>query len=178
LTQFLRDAAAILRAINNVSDVMPVARLKSSRVGQPASCGPRKSRVTCDTHHASASSQSSQECIIVLKLHTAMRIRGTAKVICVAIVANQLLTTVFSYAVHQVDPNAPSMITTIFSFITCGLVSLWLQSDARRAYLLARDKGCITPVNKTNPALKIAPDCPRLWLVVLHIEMNPAAVGL
>lgn len=114
----------------------------------------------------------------MLKLHTAMRIRGTAKVICVAIVANQVLTTAFAYAVHQLDPNAPSLITTVFSFLTCGLVSLWLQADARRAYLQAREKGCITPVNKTNPALKIAPDCPKLWLVVLHIEMNPAAVGL
>jgi hypothetical protein len=115
---------------------------------------------------------------IVLKLHTAMRIRGTAKVICVAIVANQVLTTAFAFAVEQLDPSAPTLITTIFSFLTCGLVSIWLQTDARRAYLLAREKGCITPVNKTNPALKIAPDCPKLWLVVLHIEMNPAAVGL
>jgi len=115
---------------------------------------------------------------IVLKLHTAMRIRGTAKVVCVAIVANQVLTTLFAYAVQQLDPSAPTIITTIFSFLTCGLVSIWLQSDARRAYLLAREKGCITPVDKTNPALKIAPDCPKLWLVVLHIEMNPAAVGL
>ena len=114
----------------------------------------------------------------MLKLHTAMRIRGIAKVVCVAIVANQVLTLAFAYAVQQLDPSAPTIITTIFSFLTCGLVSIWLQSDARRAYLLAREKGCITPVDKTNPALKIAPDCPKLWLVVLHIEMNPAAVGL
>jgi hypothetical protein len=119
-----------------------------------------------------------QEYTIVLKLHTAMRIRGMAKVVCVAIVANQVLTMAFAYAVQQLDPGAPGLITTIFSFLTCGLVSIWLQSDARRAYLLAREKGCITPVDKTNPALKIAPDCPKLWLVVLHIEMNPAAVGL
>jgi hypothetical protein len=107
-----------------------------------------------------------------------MRIRGMAKVVCVAIVANQVLTTVFAYAVQQLDPSAPGIVTTIFSFLTCGLVSIWLQSDARRAYLLAREKGCITPVDKSNPALKIAPGCPKLWLVVLHIEMNPAAVGL
>jgi len=114
----------------------------------------------------------------VLKLHTAMRIRGTVKVICVAIVVNQVLTTVFSYAVSQLDPDTPTLVTTIFSFVTCGLVSLWLQSDARRAYLLARERGCITPVSETNPAVRIASDCPKPWLVILHIEMNPAAVGL
>ncbi|WP_346730294.1 hypothetical protein [Caballeronia sp. dw_276] len=114
----------------------------------------------------------------MLKLHTAMRIRGTAKVICVAIIANQVLTAIFAYAVSQLDPNTPTLVTTIFSFVTCALVSMWLQADARRAYLRAREQGCITPVSKTNPALKIAPDCPKPWLVILHIEMNPAAVGL
>jgi hypothetical protein len=114
----------------------------------------------------------------VLKLHTAMRIRGIAKVISVAIIANQVLTVAFAYVVQQTDPSAPSLIISVFSFLTCGLVSMWLQSDARRAYLLAREKGCITPVDNTNPALKIAADCPKRWLVILHIEMNPAAVGL
>ena len=52
----------------------------------------------------------------MLKLHTAMRIRGTAKVVCVAIVANQVLTTLFAYVVQQLDPSAPTIITTIIQF--------------------------------------------------------------
>ena len=153
-----------------VGDEQVVA--EHANTGDDGSLGKRNDKQT-NIHQRSVKSTQ-----IVLKLHTAMRIRGTAKVVCVAIVANQVLTTLFAYVVQQLDPSAPTIITTIFSFLTCGLVSIWLQSDARRAYLLAREKGCITPVDKTNPALKIAPDCPKLWLVVLHIEMNPAAVGL
>ena len=153
-----------------VGDEQAVA--EHANTGDDGSLGKRNDKQT-NIHQRSVKSTQ-----IVLKLHTAMRIRGTAKVVCVAIVANQVLTTLFAYVVQQLDPSAPTLITTIFSFLTCGLVSIWLQSDARRAYLLAREKGCITPVDKTNPALKIAPDCPKLWLVVLHIEMNPAAVGL
>jgi hypothetical protein len=26
--------------------------------------------------------------------------------------------------------------------------------------------------------LKISPDCPKQWLVILHIELNPDVVGL
>lgn len=107
-----------------------------------------------------------------------MRIRGIVKLVCIAIVANQVLTMAFAYAVEQLDPSSPAIIKSLFSFVTCMLLSSWLQTDARRAYLLAREKGCITPVDKKNPSLKIAPECPRRWLVILHIEMNPAAVGL
>jgi hypothetical protein len=113
-----------------------------------------------------------------MKLHTAMRIRGMSKVICVAIIVNQVLTTVFAYAVSQIDTTTPTIVTTMFGFVTCGLVSMWLQADARRDYLRAREQGCIAPVSKTNPALKIAPGCPKPWLVNLYIEINPAAVGL
>ena len=114
----------------------------------------------------------------MLSLPASMRIRGIVKLVCIAIVANQVLTIAFAYVVQQLDPSAPGIIESIFSFVTCMLVSSWLQTDARRAYLAAREKGCITPVDKTNPHLKIAPECPRRWLVILHIEMNPGAVGL
>ncbi len=114
----------------------------------------------------------------MLSMSAAMRIRGIVKLVCIAIMANQILTMIFSCVVTQLDPATPGIVTSIFSFATCMLVSSWLQTDARRAYLLAREKGCITPVDKSNPALRIAADCPRRWLVILHIEMNPAAVGL
>ena len=107
-----------------------------------------------------------------------MRVRGIVKLISIAILANQVLTLAFAYVVDQLDPGAPILIRSVFSFATCIFVSSWLQTDARRAYLLAREKGCVTPVDSAHPALQISPDCPRRWLVVLHIEMNPAAVGL
>ncbi|WP_256935955.1 hypothetical protein [Caballeronia sordidicola] len=101
-----------------------------------------------------------------------------AKLIIVAILANQLLTLAFVSVVEQIDPDSPVLMRSVFSFVTCVLLSSWLQADARRAYLVAREKGCITPVDGTHPTLSIAPNCPRRWLVILHIEMNPAIVGI
>jgi len=114
----------------------------------------------------------------MLKLNLSMRIRGLAKVILVVILANQVLTTAFVWAVQQLDLTVSPLITSVFSFATCGLVGSWLQSDARRAYLFAKDKGCVTPFNDTTGVLKISPDCPKRWLVMLHIELNPGVVGL
>jgi hypothetical protein len=100
------------------------------------------------------------------------------KLLAVAVIANQVLTVIFAFVVEQVDPGTPALVTSVFSFLTCGLVSMWLQSDARRAYQLACEKGWVKPVDSANPAVRIAPDCPKRWLVTLHIEMHPAVVGL
>lgn len=95
-----------------------------------------------------------------------------------AILMNQLLTTAFSFCVQQIDPAAPESIVPMFSFITTMLLASWLQTDARRAYLHASTHGCIQPVSATNPAVHIAPDCPKRWLVVLYLEINPSLAGL
>ena len=113
-----------------------------------------------------------------MKVSTVMRIRGVLKVVAIAMIGSQVLTAAFQFAAQQIALDTTAMEISIFSFVTCGLVSLWLQSDARRAYALAREKNCVTPVDKRNPAVVISPDCPKRWLVVLHIEMNRGAVGL
>jgi hypothetical protein len=114
----------------------------------------------------------------IMKLSTVMRIRGVLKVVAIAMIGSQVLTAAFQFAAQQIALDTTAMEISIFSFVTCGLVSLWLQSDARRAYALAREKNCVTPVDKRNPAVVVAADCPKRWLVILHIEMNPGAVGL
>jgi hypothetical protein len=113
-----------------------------------------------------------------LNLRTTMRIRGMVKLISIAMLVNQVLTFLFAYVTDRLDPGAPVLIRSVFSFATCWLVSSWLQTDARQAYVLARDKGFVTPIDDTHPALHVSPECPKRWLVVLHIEMNPAVVGL
>ncbi|MGF6899897.1 hypothetical protein P3T22_001146 [Paraburkholderia sp. GAS348] len=60
--------------------------------------------------------------------------------------------------------------------VTCGLLTLWLQSDARRAFGFAREKGFVKTVGERKQELQIAEDCPKRWLVILHIELNPAAI--
>ncbi|WP_149669078.1 hypothetical protein [Paraburkholderia panacisoli] len=112
------------------------------------------------------------------KSRTALKIRGAAKVALFAILMNQVVTTPFSFYVQKVDPDASELVAPLFSFITTVLLAAWIQMDAKRAYLQASKHGCIRSVSESNPVLHVAPNCPRRWLVILHIENNPRAVGL
>ncbi|WP_242540059.1 hypothetical protein [Trinickia mobilis] len=99
-----------------------------------------------------------------------------AKVIAIAFLANQVLTSVFTLAAQQIDPQLSHQTIWVFSCMTCGLFTLWLQSDARRAYGFAREKGYVKAEGNAGEAIQIATDCPKRWLVILHIELNPATL--
>ena len=107
-----------------------------------------------------------------------MRARGAVKVILIAVAVNEALYFVFTYVAQQIDPDVPLETVSVFSFAMCALMGFWFQSDARRAYLFARDRGYIASINATNRAPHIAANCPKRWLVVLYIELNPGLVGL
>jgi hypothetical protein len=113
------------------------------------------------------------------RLKASMRARGWRKLVLVTIVVNQVLTTAFVYVAQQVDPGLTMLHTLIFSCVTCGLVGYWLQVDAQRAWRSALDKGYIrTRRAEDEDFLNIADNCPRRWLVVLHIELYPELAGL
>lgn len=105
-----------------------------------------------------------------------MMFRGMCKVVAIAFVMNQVLTTIFTYVAQQLDAALPHQTIWIFSCVTCGLLTLWLQSDARRAFGVAREKGFVKVPGDKSQDLQIADDCPKRWLVILHIELNPAAI--
>jgi hypothetical protein len=102
--------------------------------------------------------------------------RGMLKVVLIAIVASQILTTAFTLLARQIDADLSPQIISVFGFVTCGLISMWLQADARRAFGFAKEKGFVAAARDGQPGPTIAADCPRRWLVVLHIELNPAAL--
>jgi hypothetical protein len=105
-----------------------------------------------------------------------MMLRGMLKIVLIAIAAAQILTTAFTLLARQIDANVAPQIVSVFGFVTCGLVSMWLQADARRAFRLAKEKGFIAAARDGQALPQIAADCPRRWLVVLHVELNPAAI--
>lgn len=111
-------------------------------------------------------------------LRSVMRMRGVLKVMFIALAANECLTSVFVYAAKQIDPDVSPMTITLFSFATCALLGTWLQSDARRAYFAARDKGYLDGLEKAKEAAQVPADCPKRWLVVLYTQLNPTVIGL
>jgi hypothetical protein len=107
-----------------------------------------------------------------------MMLRGMCKVIAIAFAVNQVLTSAFTYVAQQVDNALPHQMVWLFSCMTCGLLTLWLQADARRAFAFARKQGFVKINDGKERALEIAAQCPKRWLVILHIELNPAAFAM
>ena len=109
------------------------------------------------------------------RLKAAMRARGWLKVALVTIAINEVFTMIFGYVAQTSDPDLTIGMSIVFSCVTCLLVSYWLQIDARRAWRNARDKGYLRHRRTTDDDSfpQVADNCPRRWLVVLHIELHP-----
>jgi hypothetical protein len=108
------------------------------------------------------------------------RFRGWLKLVLFTFSVDQVLTAIFTYVAQRIDPNMAEMQTLIFSCITCVLVSNWLVADARAAWAQAMQQGYIgspkSGAGAQKEKLAIADKCPRRWLVVLHLELNPKLV--
>lgn len=109
------------------------------------------------------------------RIRLALRVRAFLKVVLVTIVFSQVLSMLFGAAARILDPDVSATPSLVFSCVSCALVSFWLQSDARRAWQYARERGYVRRgEHGPLPGIQIAPECPRRWLVVLHAELNPA----
>lgn len=109
---------------------------------------------------------------------TALWLRGIAKLVAIAVLANQILTLLFGWGARTIDPNVSAQIITLFSIITSVAAGFWIQADARRAYAHAKAQGLIKQNQDRNTPWPwaIDPVCPNKWLVTLHLELNPALV--
>jgi len=111
-------------------------------------------------------------------LRTTMRIRGMVKLVALVILCNQILTAIFSYACHAIDPNVAPRVVSVFGIASSLMIGFWLEADARRAYRYANEKKLVMGTDASHPMPRIRSDCPKKWLVMLYIELNPVLVGL
>ncbi|WP_052409623.1 hypothetical protein [Paraburkholderia oxyphila] len=109
------------------------------------------------------------------RLKTLMRSRAWLKIVIFTICVDQVLTAVFTYVGQMIDPAMGGIETLVFSCLTCVFVSNWLVSDARAAWDNAKKHGHVATTRSGSGGreLNIADACPRRWLVMLHIELNP-----
>jgi hypothetical protein len=91
------------------------------------------------------------------------------------IVVNQILTTAFAFVVHRNHPDVALGLTTLFSFALCAILCVWIRSDAKHAYQNACDLGYVSYPAGPARSVRIAPECPRRWLAVLHVELQGTA---
>jgi len=103
----------------------------------------------------------------------APRTKALIKVAILVVLVNQILTTTFAFLAHQNHPDIAHGLTILFSFGLCALLSAWIRSDARHAWTRARDGGFLSSTEiRSGRTVRIHRDCPRRWLVALHIELN------
>lgn len=105
----------------------------------------------------------------------AMRWRGWLKLMLFTLAVNQLLTALFLFAAQWLDFEVGQTPELVFSCVTCMFVSRWIAADARMAWEHAKREGFVgTAMDAAKgKSVALAAQCPKRWLVVLHLELNP-----
>jgi hypothetical protein len=103
-----------------------------------------------------------------------MRIRAAFKVVMIAMATNETLTVAFTEIARRIDPDLSLDLVESFSFVSAILAGFWFQTDAKRAYLRAREDGFIVARQMPEAGILIREGCPKRWLVQLYLELNPS----
>ncbi|MEX3921091.1 hypothetical protein AB4Y43_33565 [Paraburkholderia sp. BR10872] len=99
------------------------------------------------------------------------RRRALVKIAVLVVLANQILTTAFSFLAHRNYPDVAPGLTVLFSFALCAILIVWIRTDAKLAWEDAVESGFVRPVAIARGGMvAIRSECPRRWLVVLHVE--------
>lgn len=107
-----------------------------------------------------------------------IKLQAEAIVAFIAILIAELLTLL----VMKIIPRSYSVIELAslgaFGIVTAVLVGLWLRKDIERAYRFAVDHEYLKFDGTPPRIVGILDSCPRRWMVMLHIRMHPALVGV
>ncbi|WP_230944609.1 hypothetical protein [Burkholderia cepacia] len=111
------------------------------------------------------------------RVRAARRLRGVLKLTVITIAVAHVLAFVFDslLVVAGFAPDAAAVL--LFRFVTCALVSFWLQADALRAYRYAAQHGFVTAPGAHGGLVDVAPQCPKRWLVVLSLQLDPRGLN-
>ncbi|MCA8295630.1 hypothetical protein LGN19_17705 [Burkholderia sp. AU30198] len=111
------------------------------------------------------------------RLRAARRLRGVLKLTILTIAVAQALAFAFEnlLVIAGFAPDASTVL--LFRFVTCALVSFWLQADALRAYQYAAQHGFVTAPGAHGDPVDVAPQCPKRWLVVLSLQLDPRGLN-
>lgn len=102
-----------------------------------------------------------------------IRVRAKATVFGVALCVTEGLAFVLSAVARIFAVDTSAVEFGIFGAVTTVLVAGWLQMDAQRAYAYADRSGFLNR-NETRTRVKsVKEDCPKFWLVVLHLQLHP-----
>ncbi|MDR0242292.1 MAG: hypothetical protein LBJ65_11890 [Burkholderia sp.] len=107
------------------------------------------------------------------RVRAALRLRGVMKLTLVTIAVAHALTFAFDSLLVAAGFGPDAATVLLFRFVTCALVSFWLQADALRAYRYAVEHGFVTVPGAHGDPVDVAAQCPKRWLVVLNLQLEP-----
>jgi hypothetical protein len=108
-----------------------------------------------------------------MKLGDKIRIRAKVTVFGVAICVTEGLAFILSSMARIFGVDTSAVEFGIFGAVTTVLISGWLQMDAERAYAFADKRGFLNRNEMRTKVMSVREDCPKLWLVVLHLQLHP-----
>ncbi|WP_322014169.1 hypothetical protein [Paraburkholderia sp. J12] len=76
-----------------------------------------------------------------------------------------------SYAVSPVLYGA-------FGGVTAVLIADWIVRDAAQAFSWADGHGFLMREAESSRVMAVRENCPRIWLVTLHILLHPEIMGV
>ena len=114
-----------------------------------------------------------QRAVRQARVRAALRLRGVMKLTIVTIAAAHALTFAFEGLLVAAGFAPEAVTLLLFRFVTCALVSFWLQADALRACRYAVQHGFVTVSGTHGDPIDVAPQCPKRWLVVLNLQLEP-----
>ncbi|CAB3750853.1 hypothetical protein B7G54_05680 [Burkholderia puraquae] len=111
------------------------------------------------------------------RVRAAQRLRGVLKLTFLTIAVAQALAFAFESLLVMAGFAPDAATVLLFRFVTCALVSFWLQADALRAYQYAAQHGLVTIPGAHGDPVGVAPQCPKRWLVVLSLQLDPRGLN-
>ncbi len=107
-----------------------------------------------------------------------MRLTGRFTVVGVALAVTEIEAFIISAILHAISYPVSPVLFGAFGAVTTILVGGWVRLDAEQAFKWADRHGFLVRDEDTSRVTAVRQNCPKPWLVALHLQLHPELMGL
>lgn len=107
-----------------------------------------------------------------------MRLIGRSAVFGISLCMTEIMALIIGAIMRLISYAASPVLYGAFGGLTTVLVANWLTWDAAQAFSWADSHGFLRRDGESSRVLAVHENCPRAWLVTLHILLHPEIMGL
>ena len=108
-----------------------------------------------------------------MKPYERVRLGAKLTIFAIALIVAEGLAMMLSFAAALFAFEISPVEFGIFGAITTVVLSEWLKIDAQRAFSVADKSGFLDRNESCTRIRSVKDNCPRSWLVVLHLRLHP-----